>query len=388
MNAVGVNIQSARILMVEDDMLYRALCKRYLAQDPRCTYDVVGISSAATAIKMCIEQNFDCLIIDYELPDSTGTELISSLRDAMGDNMPPAVILTAGGGVEAAAEAIRANASDFLSKKNVTAGSLCRSVCNVVEKGRMKREIQESNEKLNLAYQKLQHNSAEIKNFYHTISHEVKTPLTAIREFLSLINDGIVGPTTEQQTELLGYSLESCDQIATHFNDLLDLAKTETGKLKLNKAWDCPHRLIMRSTRGVNADAASKGIKLDLKSMGPECSIFIDANRIVQILSNLLNNAIKHSEPDGMIQIESEIASSDTIEIKVIDFGCGIDTPDLDRIFDRLYQINPDQDCAIKGGLGLGLSIARDIAHLHGGKLLVESQLGQGSTFTLQLPMG
>lgn len=388
MNAVGASINSARLLMVEDDMSYRALCERYLAKDPHYTYEVVSIDNAAIAIKMCVDQSFDCLIIDYDLPDSTGTELISSLRDAMGSNMPPAVILTAGGGVEAATEAIRANASDFLSKQNVSAESLCRSVRNAVEKSRMKLAIQESNEKLNLAYQKLQHNSAEINNFYHTISHEVKTPLTAIREFLSLINDGIVGPTTEQQVELLGYALESCDQIATHFNDLLDLAKTETGKLKLNKAWDSPDRLIARSTRGVEAVANSKGITLHNKSLVSQCSIYIDANRIVQVLSNLLNNAIKHSESGGAIQIEPEITSHDTIDIKVTDSGCGIDASEFDRIFDRLYQVNPKEDCAIKGGLGLGLSIARDIAHLHGGKILIESQLGKGSTFTLQLPMG
>ncbi|MEE9320173.1 MAG: hybrid sensor histidine kinase/response regulator [Granulosicoccus sp.] len=374
--------------MVEDDMTYRALCERYLAKDPGFTYDIVGISSAAIAMIMCMDQSFDCLIIDYDLPDTTGTELILSLRDAMGDKLPPAVILTAGGGIEAATKAIRANASDFLSKKDVSAESLCRSVCNAVEKGRMKREIQESNEKLNLAYQKLQRNSAEIKNFYHTISHEVKTPLSAIREFLSLMNDEIVGPTTEQQSELLGYSLESCDQIATHFNDLLDLAKTETGKLKLNKAWDSPGRLIMRSTRGVEAAATNKGIKLHSNSVDSQCRIYIDTNRIVQVLSNLLNNAIRHSEPGGMIQVESEITSHDTIDIKVIDFGCGIDSSNHDRIFDRLYQVNPNDDCAIRGGLGLGLSIARDIAHLHDGKIFVESQPGRGSTFTLQLPTG
>ena len=368
--------------------MYRALCKRHLSQDPFFKYDVVGIASAATAMKMCLDQNFDCLIIDYELPDKTGTEFISSLRDAMGVRMPPAVILTAGGGIEAATEAIRANASDFLSKKNVSAASLCRSVFNAIEKGRLKKAVQDSNDNLELAYQQLQHNSVEIKNFYHTISHEVKTPLTAIREFLSLINDGIAGPTTDQQNELLGYAVESCDQIATHFNDLLDLARMETGKLKLNKIWDSPDRLILRSIRGVEGVAACKGITIHNKSLESPCSAYIDTNRIVQVLSNLLNNAIKHSEPNGSIQIESVVTSHNTLDIKVIDFGCGIDTSNLSRIFDRLYQINPNEDCTPSGGLGLGLSIARDITHLHGGELLVDSLPGKGSTFTLQLPMG
>ncbi len=375
------------ILMIEDDVIYRALCKRYLAKDPNYTYNVVSTTSAAGALRMCNLHKFDCLIIDYNLPDSTGTQLISALRATLGEDMPPAIVLTAEGGIDAATEAVRTDASDFLSKNKVSARSLCRSVNNAVEKGFLKTAVSESSKKLTVAYEQLQQNSVEIENFYHTISHEVKTPLTAIQEFLSLINDEVAGPITEQQKELLGYSLESCTQISTHFNDLLDMARVESGKLKLNKVWDSPNRLLERSVRGVEGVAASRGITLKTLPCESTTELYIDVNRIVQVISNLLNNAIKHSEDNGSIEIELGITQGNQFEFNITDFGCGIEKSDQSKIFDRLYQVDSQRDCAFSGGLGLGLSIARDIMHLHDGQLLVDSEIGKGSTFKILLPV-
>ena len=385
-NSMIVKDSSIRVLMVDDDSDYQELCKRYLSKDSKNRYSLVCVGSAAAAIKASRCTEFDCIIIDYNLPDSVGTDVLFDLHSVLGEWMPPALVLTAGGGEEAATQAIRVNAADFLSKRDVTATSICRSIENAVKQARLKTAIRQRNKELTDAYTKLQHKTEEIRNFYHTISHEVKTPLTAIREFLSLINDEIVGPVTADQKELIGFSLESCDQISDHFNDLLDLTRLETGKLRLKRKMDSPTRLINRCTAAIAGLAENKGVELIDNSESALPAISIDSNRIAQVLSNLLNNALKHTDPGGQIQVDSDYhASNDCVYIRVHDSGCGIDDQHLNRIFDRLYQVNQNDNNESSVGLGLGLSISRELVNLHGGNLSVESQLGKGSVFTVQL---
>lgn len=381
-------VPQLRVLIVDDDQMYRELCKRYLLKDPDNDYSVVGVPDAASALATSQQQEFDCILIDYMLPDSVGTDVISDLEKQLGQSMPPVVILTAGGGEEAATQAVRANAADFISKRDVSAASLRRSINNALEKARLKTEILQRNEQLNLAYSRLQHSTEEIKNFYHTISHEVKTPLTALREFLSVINDELVGPINTDQKEILGFSMESCDQISEHFNDLIDLSRLETGKLRLKRKMDSPARLVKRCITGVAGIADAKNVLLSAKAGEGIPDVNIDSNRIAQVVSNVLNNAIKHTASGGCVSVSSEhVVVSNCVAIRVSDSGCGIEEAHLNRIFDRLYQVNVDMDGELNAGLGLGLSIAREVAELHGGKLLVESQLGKGSTFTLLLPL-
>lgn len=381
-------VEVVRVLHVDDDLSYRALCKRFLNKDPNVCYQIFGAESAASAFEMCRIDTYDCLILDYALPDSTGTELLSSLFSAFGNMLPPAVILTASGGEKAAAQAIRADAADFLSKKDVNPNSLRRTISNIVEKHRLLNDARIRSEELSVAYEELRLKNEEINKFYHTISHEVKTPLCAIREFISLLNDEAVGPVTSNQKELLGYAVESCDQIAAHFDDLIELARLETKKQTMRIELASPNELITRSVIGLEGVAREKNIKLVSRVFTELPDIYLDKNRVVQVISNLLTNAIKYTDSEGIIHVESAISSKDEcIEIRVIDTGCGIDESHAARIFDRLYQINSDEDNPFNGGLGLGLSIAREIAVSHGGSLTVESKIGVGSTFILKLPL-
>ena len=116
MNTASTCVKAVNILIVEDDDIYRALCKRYLSKNQNVTCIIVDTATAVDAMKLCSGQHYDCLILDYDLPDATGTQLITRLREALSGRMPPAIILTAEGGVDAATEAVRTNAADFLSK--------------------------------------------------------------------------------------------------------------------------------------------------------------------------------------------------------------------------------------------------------------------------------
>ncbi|MDX1561394.1 MAG: hybrid sensor histidine kinase/response regulator, partial [Gammaproteobacteria bacterium] len=344
--------------------------------------------SGDEAIRLCRDVHFDCILIDYRLPDICGTKLMSELEvhDSVAS---PMIILTAIGNEEIAMEAVHMGAADYIPKHMVSEKSLHRAISNAVERTRLRRAIITRTRALEAANEQLHRKNDQIRRFYHTVSHEIKTPLTAAREFVSLVADGIMGDLNDEQKRSLNYALESCDLIATHFNDLIECTRLDTGKLRLDRQIIDVRHAIDQSVTMMRGSLEAKNIVLDLDVPNELPRIEADASRIVQVLSNLLSNAIKFTDSGGKIGVSASVAPKrpDYLEIAVIDTGIGIAPNDLPRIFERLYQAEQGETYSSNGGLGLGLSIAKDIIALHGGELEVESTPGKGSTFRLVLPL-
>lgn len=378
--------QRVNVLVVDDDPAFRNLCRLYLQDDSRIGYHVLEAASGADAMGICGAEPLDCLLIDYNLPDASGTTLLRELRNLCGP-LTPMILLTGLGSEDIAIEAMHAGAADYIPKDRISEESLTRAISNAVERSRLMRSIDDRNQRLVRANDELQRKNDQIQRFYHAVSHEIKTPLTAAREFLSLVADGVYGEVSGEQSEALGLAMESCDQIAAHFNELIEVTRLDTGKLRLEKAPCDPKRLVMLSIASVRSAAAAKGVEIEERIADDLPQIVVDGSRIIQVLSNLLNNAEKFTEPGGTITVFAERDEQfDTIVLGVRDTGCGIAPDHLPRIFDRLYQVS-NQSEAFTRGLGLGLSIAREIISLHGGDLLVESEVGKGSTFRVRLPV-
>jgi signal transduction histidine kinase len=323
--------------------------------------------------------------MDYGLPDATGTQGLRKLHALLGASMPPTIIMTAGDVEAAAISAVRSGAVDFLAKRDVSSAVLKRTVGNAIETGRLKRSVLLRGQQLEAANDELMKRNEEIENFYHTVSHEIKTPLAATREFVSILSDELLGPINSRQQEMLSHATECCDQISAQFNDLLDLTRLETGKFRLEKRMQPLRPLIERCVVVANISAEPKNVKINasLPENLPEFNL--DRARINQVLSNLLNNAIKFTPEGGAVTLESAYESvTDELEFRVIDTGCGIAPQHLDRVFDRLYQIENELNTE-SNGLGLGLAIATRIVVQHGGSLSVESEQGIGSTFVVCL---
>ena len=382
----------ARLLIVDDDLTYLALCRRYLNRDADYTYDIVTASGAAEALAACAEAPFDCLLIDYGLPDRTGTDLIGTLRKRLGNALPPVVVISADVTADAAIEAVRHHASDFLTKREVSATALRRSLGNAVEKGRLQRAVTARRRELQTANRELERRAVEIQRFYHTVSHEMKTPLTAAREFVAIVRDGLAGEVSNDQAELLGHALECCDQITTQFNDLIDLTRLETGKMRLERSPTAFADVVERSIAMCESAARAKSLVVEHDVEADLPDLDIDGGRIVQVLSNLLGNAIKFTPGGGRVRLEARRVraadrDADAVEVRVVDSGCGISESDCRKIFDRLYQVRIAADNPESSGLGLGLSISREIVRGHGSELVVDSRVGAGSTFSFTLPI-
>jgi len=225
----------------------------------------------------------------------------------------------------------------------------------------------------------------ELQNkFVSHVSHELRTPLTAMGEFVSLLLDGVPGELIEAQKEYcrrIGFNIERLTRI---IGNLLLLSQVDEGKFTLEKELIDLGKLVGQVKDTMASTALRKGVDLETEIEPSLPRIYADPERISQVITNLAANAIKFTPERGRVVIA--VRDRDTsVELQVRDNGIGISPQDRDRIFDRFQQIRQRPTFG-GGGTGLGLAISREIVFLHRGSIRVESEVGQGSTFTVTLP--
>lgn len=226
---------------------------------------------------------------------------------------------------------------------------------------------------------------AEMKDaFVSTVSHELRTPLTSIAGSLGLLAGGAGGELPDKAARLIGIAHSNSQRLVRLINDILDVEKLESGKLIMAMSPLDLREIASRSIEGVRGYADQLGVSLSLGE-GDPAPVRGDADRLIQVVTNLLSNAAKFSPAGGEVAVtvnpEARIA-----RLSVIDHGPGIPDEFRARIFGKFAQAD-STDTRAKGGTGLGLAIAREIAERHGGRLWFESAEGDGATFHLDLPL-
>ncbi|OGX08694.1 MAG: hypothetical protein A2Z88_11560 [Omnitrophica WOR_2 bacterium GWA2_47_8] len=221
-------------------------------------------------------------------------------------------------------------------------------------------------------------------DFISTISHELRTPLSIIKQLLSLIYDETAGPVNNHQREILVKVNNNLDRLKTTVEKLLDASIIEGKRLRLHYSLASLKDILKDSEEYFQNLAAEKNITLVYHFPKEDIHLFVDVERVLQIISNLLNNAIKFTESNGHITVEVELLE-DKVRVGVIDTGIGIAKEDLAKIFEKFVQVVPLEELRAKG-VGLGLSIAKELVERHGGEIWVESKLGVGSKFYFTLP--
>jgi len=222
--------------------------------------------------------------------------------------------------------------------------------------------------------------------FVSTVSHELRTPLSITKEGVSLVLDEIPGKINDKQKNVLKMSRDNMDRLARIIDDLLDVSKIEAGKIELKKAAIDMHKTIKDVYDNWKLESNKKHQKLECILPEPPVSVNADSDRMIEVLDNLISNAIKYTPDKGKIKIELK-DNKEKVEISISDTGTGISDEDLPKVFDKFQQFGRTAGPGAKG-TGLGLAIAKNLVEMHNGKLAVESMLKKGTKFIISLPKG
>lgn len=222
------------------------------------------------------------------------------------------------------------------------------------------------------------------QEFLSNISHELRTPLTSIIAFVETLEDGAIDDS-ENNRRFLSVIHRNAERMNSLIADILELSLIESGKVSIDKTQVRLGHLVGEIFASLGSKAAERGVRL-VSEVPDDCRVMADQGRLEQMLTNLIDNAIKFNNEGGSVEVGCRGEGSSVV-ISVSDTGEGIPKENLQRVFERFYRMDRGRTRAV-GGTGLGLAIVKHLARLHGGEVSAVSELGRGTTFSVELPVG
>jgi signal transduction histidine kinase len=246
------------------------------------------------------------------------------------------------------------------------------------------REVQELTRSFNEMAARVQASQKSQRDFVANVSHELKTPLTSVQGFAQAILDG-AADTPEARRQAAAVIYDEAGRMHRLVLDLLDLARLDAGTADLQRSPVDMAALLRNLAEKITPQARSANVEIRVEA-APLPAITGDGDRLSQVFTNLVDNALKYTPAGGRITLTASAAGSG-VRVDVADTGSGIPPEAVPHLFDRFYQVDPARQGGRKHGAGLGLTIAREIVQAHGGTISVRSTPGQGSTFSVNLPL-
>jgi signal transduction histidine kinase len=250
---------------------------------------------------------------------------------------------------------------------------------------RLEEKVAERTRELVAANDQLKELDKLKSRFLSNVSHELKTPLTAIVGLAANMLDGITGRLNDKQREYVSDIRASSDRLARLIKDLLDLSIIEAGRVELRSAPFALVSLVREVANSLRPVAEQKHINIEVISTEASPTVWADRDRIAQVLINLIGNAIKFTSPQGKVMVSAQMNGGAWAEVTIGDTGPGIPAEEAERIFDEFYQIT--RPGIESRGVGLGLAISKKLVEMYGGKIGMKSEMGKGSTFYFTVPV-
>ena len=347
--------------------------------------------------------HLDLILLDYRLPDIDGLQLIANIQSL--DLNLPLIVLTGQGDEKIAVEMMKAGAADYLAKSAIEPTSLAKSISSAIRLHQAEQAAELANQRLRVSNELLVTKNKELERqkqqiklqniqlkkaynlkseFLATMSHELRTPMNAIMGFSQLLLRQYPDPLSQQQQNLVQRIFNNSKSLLDMINEMLDFSKIEAGKLKpFPQKFDIIN-LIDLTIEELRSLATQKELNLEAQIELKDKFIFQDSNFVKRILINLLSNAIKFTA-SGSIVVKAWDINDRQIAIAVSDTGVGIAADDRDKIFEAFRQA--DQSFTRQhSGTGLGLAITQSLVKMMQGKISLQSELGEGSTFIVEIP--
>ncbi|HZI17680.1 MAG TPA: response regulator [Pyrinomonadaceae bacterium] len=378
-----------KVLIAEDDPELLRAYGRVLAADGN---EILSAATGAEALAIAGTQRPDLVLLGVMLPDVSGVELCRRIKSDP-EHSPFVVMISAlHNSAESQAEAVEAGADGYLTEP-IEPVALKAHVRAFLRIRLGEKELRESERRLRRQAEELQEANRRLEEynrlkaeFVANMSHELRTPLTAIIGFAQLaqLKRG-EGPPPDYSSEAFERILRNGQHLLALINDVLDVSKIEAGRMKIHREHVNVAEVVQEAFGELQSLAARKG--LDYRLSVPERLplAYTDPLRVRQVLMNLLSNAVKFTAA-GAVEVELRPEPGDRFRLVVRDTGVGIEPDALGIIFERFRQAD-GSTTRVAGGAGLGLSIVRQIVELLGGEVEVESSVGEGSAFSVVLPL-
>lgn len=388
-----------RILIIDDTPPNVRILSEILGN---AGYDILCATDGETGLEIARKERPDLVLLDLMLPGILGIEVLQVLKQEQPQTT--VVLTTAYGSEETAIQAMRRGVNDYIINKRPFDSAEVREVVRRgISDSRLRRENARLTNELEQANRELQSYAGEMERTIHDlrhaneqlkelddsktsflsmISHELRHPLTVAKGYAELVLNGAAGDLSERAAQYLTIISENLDQLAGMIDDLLDLSRMEAGQFQIQIQTVSPASIVSHTVQTFAAPAAEKHIRLTADIPANLPLVSADPTRIVQVLTNLVQNALKFTPPGGSVNVS--VSAQEQVQFSVHDTGIGIPAADLDRIFEPFFQIKRYNQ--ISGGAGLGLTICRQIIHLHSDRIWVESKEDSGSCFSFTIP--
>ncbi len=370
-----------KILIVDDDLNSRILVRECLEQ---AGFLVEEACDGEEGLSVFERTGPDIVLLDVIMPGLDGFEVCQKIRESEAGGGVPILMMTGLDDEESINRAYEVGATDFTSKPlNWTI--LPHRIRYLL---RANRAITD----LSKAYEELKTLDKAKDTFLSSVSHEFRTPLTSIRSFSEILLT-YDDTSPEEQREFLEIIRSESERLTRLVDNVLDISKIEGEKMFWNDGLVGLDEIVRDSVRVQQPLLEEKGLQLR-QTVPPDMPLlFADRDRIQQVVTNLLNNAIKFSPTGGIVRIWAEVLEgkrfgepSPLIKFAISDQGIGIEEQDFEVIFDKLSQVCPDALTDKPGGTGLGLPISKEIVLHYGGNIWLESRRGEGCTFFFTMP--
>lgn len=367
--------QLTHVLLIEDNPGDADLVRLRL-EEGKSAADLNYAAKLSDGLASLAKNAPSVVLLDLNLPDSHGAETFRKVLE-LAPNVP--IVILSGQDDEALAmKALHQGVQDYLVKGAITSSALDRAMRYAIERQALLRSLDMSRKQ-----------QLEFKNqFLSHVSHELRTPLTCIHQYASILIDGLAGETSPEQRDHLRTILKSVNQLGAMVQDLLEASRAEAGKVRIEPHCVSISDLARLAVSMMQSLAQEKRLRLDTGIDTRIPFVIGDPDRILEVLINLIDNAIKFTPSRGAVTVQATLSPTDPdfVYISVADTGCGVDPKAKALIFERMYQ-DPNSIDNSRKGLGLGLFIAKELVALHGGRIWVASELGHGSTFSFTLPL-